>query len=114
MCFCLDCILSQQSSFRSAQCQIVYKFVEILCKGSRSQSRLHCRPRYLGRSLKKFFAERKREEKNANVHSLPRFARYNDARVNAFVRPLLRLRLDSYRVKESFVHEQSLKKNPNS
>jgi len=35
--------------------------------------------------VKKIFAERKREAKNAK-RSLPRFARHNDARVNAFIR----------------------------
>lgn len=80
-----------QSFFRSAQCQIISKFAEIPSEGSRWQSRPHCRPRYWGGSLKEIFAERKREEKNENArYCLVRGAGYNDARVNALVRPRLR------------------------
>jgi len=85
------CYFHYNNFFRSAQCQIIYKFAEIPSEGSRWQSRPHCRPRYWGGSLKEIFAERKREGKNENArYCLVRGAGYNDARVNALVRPRLR------------------------
>jgi len=118
-CFCFDrtiayaiCILLRQSFFRSIQCQIIYKFAEIPCKGSRSQSRLHCRPWYPGRSLKKFSQKEREKQRMRNVHC--RVSR--DITMLAWMRLLecaSSTILNGYRAKKSFIHEQSFEKNPN-
>lgn len=100
----------QSLFFRSAQCQIVYKFAE-----NTVQRKSFAIPTTLSAAVprqivKKIFAERKREEKNANVRSLPRFARYNDARVNAFVRPLLRLSSMAIERRSLFFRNKASKK----
>jgi len=81
------CILLRQSFFRNSQCQIIYKFTEILQKKSFAISTTLSTtiPRQI---VKKNFTERKREEKNTRVYVHCRVSR--DITMHAWMRLLNR------------------------